>query len=368
MKLTVQTSSMDFITYAKGSQSANTVGETAARGEQAKFQADESILEKCKQDIYDGKFTPIEMPEELSVMPSEDGKKIVANQWDGLIVETYDPGKITAWDANRSAAKGEATHGFLYQDTDFLLKAAKKYATLEDDEDFRFRDIQDEWFVKDTLDFFTGGNYTTDDVEKVQEQMTSAVRELAKQIKNGGEPDISKLETKLTIGGVDVTISQLTKLQAVGKDLQQTAFDNLSVGTFQMGQYGKIGLAQAIGASYGGSQGEIGKLFSNAVDRLAEKATEKIQREFNRPPYNGRPWTEWETAGMKLGLEITDLFSRMDTSSKTDLSNDFASTLSTVQKQVTDYCAQYGVPTYSIGLAKDVAELSNLFRSWMEKY
>ena len=63
-------------------------------------------------------------------------------------------------------------------------------------------------FVRDALDFFTDGNYFQSDVNAVQEQMTEVVRELAQQVKNGETPDLSKLQSKLTIDGADVTISQ----------------------------------------------------------------------------------------------------------------------------------------------------------------
>ena len=140
----------------------------------------------------------------------EDGKTIVRNLWGGIKVESRigaDGQFITFPDeANRSAAKGAATHGFFYHTTDFLKEAAQKYSTLGENETFRFRDIQDECFIRDTLDFLTNGNYTEKDVAAMKEQMEDVVLELAQQIKDGKEFDLSSVQTKLTIGGSEIGV------------------------------------------------------------------------------------------------------------------------------------------------------------------
>ena len=78
----------------------------------------------------------------------------------GFIIETIQPGVFTAEDANKSAASGGATHGFFYRETDFLFSAAQEYTALGENEVFRHRNINDVNFVRDTLDFFTDGDYT----------------------------------------------------------------------------------------------------------------------------------------------------------------------------------------------------------------
>src|SRR5699024_7612469 len=118
------------------------------------------------------------------------------------------------------AAEGAATHGFFYHTTDFLKEAAQKYSTLGENETFRFRDIQDEGFIRDTLDFLTNGNYTEQDVATMKEQMEDVVLELAQQIKDGKEIDLSSVQTKLTIGGSEIGVGQLFELQSLGKDLE----------------------------------------------------------------------------------------------------------------------------------------------------
>ena len=126
----------------------------------------------------------------------EDGKTIVGNLWSGLIIGSTigEDGRPITFpeDANKSAAQGAATHGFFFHTTDFLMEAAEKYSTLGENETFRFRDIQDAGFIRDTLDFLTNGNYTKDDVTTLQEQMEDVVLELAQQIKQGETPDFRR--------------------------------------------------------------------------------------------------------------------------------------------------------------------------------
>lgn len=321
------------------------------------------LAKEISEKLQSGELTPIEIKMEGNAgqtKPNTD--KIIIDNKDscGLIIGTIQPGVVTASDANKSAAMGAATHGFLYQDTSFLMDAAKEYATLGENEEFLYRNINDVNYVRDALDFFTGGNYTQDDVHAVQEQMTDIVRELAQQIKDGKSPDLNELKNTLTIGGVDVTIAQLTEMQQKGQELQKTAFDHLTIGTFQMSTYGKIGLAQATAHAYGNKNGEAGALFSAAIDRLAEKATAKIERDFSRPVLGpAGSWTEFERSGMRLGFEIVDQLASMK-------SGDFSSTISTVQSMVKNYCAQYHVSTSSMGLARDVAELTELYQKWAE--
>lgn len=211
---------------------------------------------------------------------SYDGKKVVENKGMGLIIETIQPGVFTAEDANKAAASGGATHGFFYRKTDFLFSAAQEYTALNDNEVFRHRNINDVNFVRDTLDFFTDGNYTQADVNRMQDQMTAVVRELAQQIKDGGSPDLSKVKTTLTVGGAEVSISQLLDMQETGRGLSES-FGGMTSGSLtahNIEAFAEMGIAKSLGNYYGSDKGEIGKLFSSAVDRLYEKGVAEVQR------------------------------------------------------------------------------------------
>ena len=201
-------------------------------------------------------ITP-EIPEGMfpnGAQMDEDGKTIVNNLWGGIKVESRigaDGQFITFPDeANRSAAKGAATHGFFYHTTDFLKEAAQKYSTLGENETFRFRDIQDEGFIRDTLDFLTNGNYTEKDVAAMKDQMEDVVLELAQQIKDGKEIDLSSVQTKLTIGGSEIGVGQLFELQSLGKDLEGV-LNQTSVGQMDSFAYAQKGLAKSIAEYYG---------------------------------------------------------------------------------------------------------------------
>ena len=85
--------------------------------------------------------------------PSTDyynGKTVVENKGMGFIIETIDPTIYTAEDANKAAASGGATHGFFYRKTDFLFSAAQEYTALGENEVFRYRNINDVNFVRDS--------------------------------------------------------------------------------------------------------------------------------------------------------------------------------------------------------------------------
>lgn len=174
--------------------------------------------------------------------PSTDyynGKTVVENKGMGFIIETIDPTIYTAEDANKAAASGGATHGFFYRKTDFLFSAAQEYTALGENEVFRYRNINDVNFVRDTLDFFTNGNYSQTDVNRMQDQMTSIVRELAQQIKDGGTPDLSKVKTTLTVGDAEVSISQLLEMQKTGQELSES-FSGMTSGSLTAHKHGSV--------------------------------------------------------------------------------------------------------------------------------
>ena len=272
--------------------------------------------------------------------PSTDyysGKTVVENKGMGFIIETIDPTVYTAEDANKAAASGGATHGFFYRKTDFLFSAAQEYTALGENEIFRHRNINDVNFVRDTLDFFTNGNYSQTDVNRMQDQMTSVVRELAQQIKGGGTPDLSKVKTTLTVGGTEVSISQLLEMQKTGRELSES-FSGITSGSLTAHNteaFAKMGIAKALGNYYGSDKGAIGQMFSQSMDRLYEKGLDQVER--------GHAWAQTVTYGartsgnrdaVKTELGLAKLFSQMDTRNKSGLVQSFSSTLAQARSRV----------------------------------
>ena len=301
---------------------------------------------------------------------SYDGKKVVENKGMGLIIETIQPGVFTAEDANKAAASGGATHGFFYRKTDFLFSAAQEYTALGENEVFRHRNINDVNFVRDTLDFFTDGNYTQADVNRMQDQMTAVVRELAQQIKDGGSPDLSKVKTTLTVGGGEVSISQLLEMQKTGRELSES-FSGMTSGSLtghNIEAFAEMGIAKSLGNYYGSDKGEIGKLFSSAVDRLYEKGMAQLEKaDAWVKTVSYAAGTSSNRDAVNIERNIADLFSKLNTGNKSGLAQSFSSTLTQARALVQQYCSQYNLPTSHVGLAGATDNISKFFQTWMDR-
>lgn len=301
---------------------------------------------------------------------SYDGKTVVENKGMGFIIETIRPGVFTAEDANKSAASGGATHGFFYRDTDFLFSAAKEYTALGENEVFRYRNINDVNFVRDTLDFFTNGNYTQSDVNHMQDQMTAVVRELAQQIKYGGEPDLSKVQTTLTVGSEDVSISQLLEMQKTGRELSES-FSGMTSGSLtshNIEAFAEMGMAKSLGNYYGSDKGAIGQMFSQGIDRLYEKGMARLEKaDAWAKSVSYAAGTSGNRDAVKTERNIADLFSSLNAASKSSFIQSFSSALTQARALVQQYCSQYNRQTSHVGLAGATAGIETFFQAWMNK-
>ena len=301
---------------------------------------------------------------------SYDGKTIVENKGMGFIIETIQPGVFTAEDANKSAASGGATHGFFYRETDFLFSAAQEYTALGGNEVFRHRNINDVNFVRDTLDFFTDGDYTQADVNRMQDQMTAVVRELAQQIKDGGSPDLSKVKTTLTVGGGEVSISQLLEMQKTGRELSES-FSGMTSGSLtghNIEAFAEMGIAKSLGNYYGSEKGAIGQMFSKGIDRLYEKGMAQLEKaDAWVKTVSYAAGTSSNRDAVKTERNNADLFSKLNTGNKSGLVQSFSSTLTQARALVQQYCSQYNLPTSHVGLAGATVGIEKFFQAWMEK-
>ena len=301
---------------------------------------------------------------------SYDGKTIVENKGMGFIIETIQPGVFTAEDANKSAASGGATHGFFYRETDFLFSAAQEYTALGENEVFRHRNINDVNFVRDTLDFFTDGNYTQADVNRMQDQMTAVVRELAQQMKDGGAPDLSKVKTTLTVGGGEVSISQLLEMQKTGRELSES-FSGMTSGSLtghNIEAFAEMGIAKSLGNYYGSDKGAIGQMFSKGIDRLYEKGMAQLDKaDAWVKTVSYAAGTSSNRDAVKTERNIADLFSKLNTGNKSGLVQSFSSTLTQARAMVQQYCSQYNMPTSHVGLAGATAGIEKFFQAWINK-
>lgn len=368
-----------------GFTSQSAAGQSGEVGRKAQLSSAQvqAVTDMVNRDYHAGKFDLFDpsiclnhdSTETETSDISPEGKTIVQNQPTGWIITTIDPNVTTADDARKSAKAGGATHAFLYQGFDFLTDAAKEYAALEENEVFQHRNINDLSFVRDTLSFFTGEDYyKTGHIDETQsalmDQITQVVQELAQQIKDGESPDLSKVKTTLTIGSADVTVSQLMEMQKVGRELAES-FKSVSAGSLNSGSaenFAKMGLAKSFGNFYGGDKGEIGQMFSAAIDRLYERGVEQMRK--------GQAWSQSvigaantssyrDSVNTELG--IADTFSKLNTSSKDSFAQSFSSALTQARSLVQQYCSQHNLPATHVGLAGTTDHISKFFQSWMDK-
>ena len=351
----------------------------AATGERGEKVTGDAMAERWKEEEKRAnKYWREHRDEAIDLTPqlggkrvdSYDGKTIVENKGMGFIIETIQPGVFTAEDANKSAASGGATHGFFYRETDFLFSAAQEYTALGGNEVFRHRNINDVNFVRDTLDFFTDGDYTQADVNRMQDQMTAVVRELAQQIKDGGSPDLSKVKTTLTVGGGEVSISQLLEMQKTGRELSES-FSGMTSGSLtghNIEAFAEMGIAKSLGNYYGSEKGAIGQMFSKGIDQLYERGMAQLEKaDAWVKTVSYAAGTSSNRDAVKTVRNIADLFSKLNTGNKSGLVQSFSSTLTQARALVQQYCSQYNLPTSHVGLAGATVGIEKFFQAWMEK-
>ncbi len=307
-----------------------------------------------------------------------EGRTFVENEDmnSGILLEYVDPSVFegsSLW-ASKAANRGAALHTFFYQETNFLEDAAKEYAVLGDNEMFRYRNIDDGDFIQQTLDFFTGGKYTDKDRKELEYQMENVVMELSRMVRNGEEADVSKVKSKLTVAGVEVSVAELMEYQKMGQKVV-SSFLGADLGTLdssKIAQAAQVGIAKAMGNLYGSERGELGKLFSDGVDRLYEKAVTNREKsaESSRKNWHSSPGLD---EALDLEVDLARLFAKMDASSRESLTKSFQDTLNRAKSAVLGYCYKYGgsylYNPYGnmINLNKAADQAQSFFQSWMDR-
>ena len=180
----------------------------------------------------------------------------------------------------------------------------------------------------------------------------------------------SKVKTTLTVGGAEVSISQLLDMQETGRGLSES-FGGMTSGSLtahNIEAFAEMGIAKSLGNYYGSDKGAIGQMFSQSMDRLYEKGLDQVER--------GHAWAQTVTYGartsgnrdaVKTELGLAKLFSQMDTRNKSGLVQSFSSTLAQARSRVAQYCSQYNLPTTHVGLAGATVGIEKFFQTWMEK-
>jgi len=257
----------------------------------------------------------------------------------------------TADTAREAATKGVPTHGFFYQNIDSLAQIASDPSKTLDTS-----------FAEDTLDFFTGGNYSQQDVEKLHGQMSTALKEMSQQLADTGKVDASKLKSRMTIGGTEVSLGELANFQMMGQQLSPV-FDGIKADNSRfedMQSVAKMSIARLAGRKYGQNKGELGAMFSSAMDKLYDKGMDKINQLYTDASGNMSNTSLFEST-MQTGKDISSLFSQLNTTNKSTMAYDFNQKLSTMQSMLNQQYNLMGMPTASLNANMAARNVGHFF-------
>lgn len=252
------------------------------------------------------------------------------------------------------------TADFFDASADFITKAAQEYAKTGSDETLTTPYYSGDKFVKSALDFFSTGNYTQADVDRMKASVESIIKELAEMIKNGEEADLSKVKGKVDIMGKQISLTQLLEMQEYGKELsnQLVGEKREFLGFGNDGgveYYARRGLIKSMGMSYGDQiGGDAGDLFKTAwgaeVDRhsqifidIDDRHRELIMKHLDDKDKEG---TILHGNLRKNGAQwIYDVFSKIDTSSKENALKSYKALSGEIDAAINKFYGQYsGVP------------------------
>ena len=173
------------------------------------------------------------------------------------------------------AVKPSYSHDFFMQDAaDIITSAADKYAAFDSDLSYWYWN-DDTNFIKDTLDFFTGGKYTQENTDSFEKQLLELFKELSERMKTGEDADLYSLTSKLTIGDEDITLGQLLDFQKAA----QEAYAGFYV-TYDMADEAKIAQVEAArdnAIAFAQDKGALGEMFAKAISDLADKRLEYLR-------------------------------------------------------------------------------------------
>ena len=271
--------------------------------------------------------------------------------------------------------EGTGDQYFFHAPADFLTEAAKKYAAISDQQDFKYRPTKDDDFVNIAISFFKGDSATDEEVKSVQKQMDSVVRELADRMKTGGSTNLHTLKSKITIEGTDMTIGDLLDMQQSlngFEGVMKTAY--LSCGTNDSGQFGKLGMLKPLIHVYAQSfapnlQKGVESAFGKAADGLYKKAVDfqenwhaQTLKEDGGYQYPNPYYTSDAYYG-NVRENYYQIFSNLDSSSKAAMTKDF-------ENRLQEFSALSQTADGKMGISKTpvyVKNLRNLFDQAMQQ-
>lgn len=164
---------------------------------------------------------------------------------------------------------------FFHAGLDFLFDAAKEYAKIEADQEYVYRAVRDDSFVRSTIDWFTQGMGGETAYENMRKSVDGIVRELAEKIRNGEDTSLDKLTSKFNIMGEEVSVSKLMDIQKKSLELSEK-MGVIGYGTDKLADNAKWGIIKAQGIAFGNQiGGKLGRLYSSAFAAEADLHVKK---------------------------------------------------------------------------------------------
>lgn len=153
---------------------------------------------------------------------------------------------------------------------------------------------------------------------------------------------VSKLQNKLTIGGAQVSITELMEYQKIGRELTDSfQYGSLSapLNGDRVAGHAKMGLAKSFAELYGRGKGELGKRFSEGMTRLYDKALARQEKNASSDF-----WQEgfWSKEALDIQVDSAKSFGNMNSGSKESFTGDFAQKLNRLESRIRAYCYANG--------------------------
>lgn len=175
---------------------------------------------------------------------------------------------------------------FFHADLDFLFDAAKEYAKIGADQEYVYRAVQDDSFVRSAVDWFTQGMGGESDYKQMRDSIDGIVKELAEKIRNGEDTSLDKLSSKLNIMGEEISVSKLMDIQKKSLELSEK-MGIIGYGTDKLADNAKWGIIKAKGIAFGNQiGGKLGRLYSSAFAAEADLHVKKCYDTMNRGDLN----------------------------------------------------------------------------------
>lgn len=209
---------------------------------------------------------------------------------------------------------------FFHTSDDFLIDAAKQYASISDTQKFKYRPTQDDSYVDFTVDWFCGKNATDKDYQAMHDSVDKIVAELATRIKNGESTDLGTLKNKLSVAGQELSVSQLENIKKTSASLEK-GVEDFGFGSASIVEFAMKGVRNAAAGLYANSlPGNLGTAYKEGFKRLIDKSCDNNQEMYQKAYASGN-YTLADLSS-ELGSQVYQSFSSLDTSSKANAVSD----------------------------------------------